>query len=338
MNLFRSAPAFFIPAKKWLGWFLIALPLFLCQSCTYLAALRHTYTANAVPEQNFHFQDGGQAIYFTFDKRLDTRPPTAAPSAVETYLFVISGSDCTSMKYLLPQYFRGLEGESGPIRIFILQKRFIEARTWGRVLGCSEDFVKADHPQRWIADQAEFINAQLASAQNRAASPKRVVVLGISEGGDIVPVLARHIAGVTHAAILANGGMDPLDAYRLQAGKHGFNIAPNTLQNMGPALPGGPDAAAHRIAGRTWRYWFELGQLKHTEGLLALTMPLLVAMGEADQAVPIESAQYLGDQFTQHGKSNLTLLSYPHADHALQSNTHSYLPDFWHAFDLWIDK
>lgn len=313
-----------------------ALPLLLCQSCTYLAAVRHTYTANAVPEQNFLFQDGGQAIYFTFDKRLDTWPPTAARSAVETYLFVISGSDCTSMKYVLPQYFRGLEGESGPIRIFILQKRFIAARTWGRVLGCSEDFIKTDHPQRWIADQTEFINAQLASAQKHAASPKRVAVLGISEGGDIVPILARHIAGVTHAAILANGGMNPLDAYRLQASKHGFDIAFPALENPGRALADTAIDAAPLIAGRSARYWLELSQLRHTEGLLALSMPLLVAMGEADQAVPIESARYLSEQFTQHQKSNLTLLSYPDADHALRSNSHFYLPDFWHAFDLWI--
>lgn len=132
-----------------------------------------------MPEQNCYFQDGGQAIYFTFNKRLDTRSPTAAPSEVETYLSAISSSDCISMKYLLSQYFRSLEGESGPIRIFILQKRFIEARTWGRVLGCSENFVQTDPPQRWIADQTEFINAQLASAQNRAVSPKRVAVFRI---------------------------------------------------------------------------------------------------------------------------------------------------------------
>lgn len=325
-----------MPAKKWLGWLAAALSLFACQSCTYLPALQYTYTANAVPERIFQFQDGGQAIFFTFDKRLDSWPPPVTSPAPQTYLFVIGGSGCTSMKYLLPQYFRGLDGESGPLRVFILQKRFIQARTWGRTLGCDDDFIQADHPGRWIADQAEFINAQLAPVQDRAARPKRIVVLGISEGGDIVPVLAHRITGITHAAILANGGMNPMDAYRLQASRHGFDIASTVLENPRQAQANALSASAPLIAGRTARYWLELSQLPHTEGLLALDIPLLVAMGEADQAVPIASARYLAEQFKHHQKSNLTLLSYPGADHALRSNTHFYLPDFWHAFDLWI--
>lgn len=326
-----------MPIGKWLGWLAVILFLFVCQSCTYLSALQYTYTADAVSEHTFHFQDGGQAIFFTFDKRLDSWPPPDTFPAPQTYLFVISGSGCTSMKYLLPQYFRGLDGESGPMRVFILQKRFIQARTWGRTLGCDDDFVQADRPQRWIADQAEFIHAQLALVQNRAVRPKRIVVLGISEGGDIVPILAHRIVGITHAAILSNGGMNPLDAYRLQAHRHGFDIASTVLGNPGQTLANG-STTAPLIAGRTSRYWLELSQLRHTAGLLALDIPLLMAMGEADQAVPIASAYYLAEQFKQHQKSNLTLLSYPNADHALRSNTHFYLPDFWHALDLWIAK
>lgn len=257
---------------------------------------------------------------------------------VDTFLFVVSGSDCTSMQYFLPGYFRGLEGESGPLRIFILQKRFIEPRTWGRFWGCSTDFIKADHPGRWIADQSEFIHAQLALARQASTLPKRVVIAGISEGGDIVPVLARRIPAVTHAAIIGNGGMDPIDAYRLQAKKRGFAAELKALEALDRTAPANPDSPVHYIAGRTWRYWSELRQLTHTADLLALSIPISIAMGDADQAVPVESAWYIRDKFFQYGKSNLNLVVYPDTDHALWNGKYSRLPDFWHAFDLSLEK
>ena len=303
----------------------------LCSGCTYMALLQHTYSAQALQPATFHFRDGGQAQYFSLDKRLPARQPSAAAS-IETYLFVINGSGCTSMAYFLPQYFRGLEGESGAIRIFVLQKRFIKERTWGRFGGCSEDFTEADHPQRWLDDQAEFIASKL-SAAGAFSAPKRVAVLGISEGGDIAPVLARRIKGVTHTAILANGGMNPLDAYRLQAAKHGFSAALQGLDN--PTQPPLDNGQA-RINGHSRRYWSDLASLMHTENLLELRTPILMAMGEADQAVPVESALYLREQFAKHGKSGLTLITYPGADHGLQRPDGSLLPDFFHKLDLWL--
>lgn len=324
--------------RGYLRWPLILLAVLLCQGCAYLGLLQHTYSELAVPAQRFEFQDGGHAIYFALDKSLlETAPGQTAP-APETYLFVIGGSDCASMQYFLPHYFRGLEGESGPLRIYILQKRVIEARTWGRVWGCSDAFIRADHPGRWIDDQTAFIQAQLLRATQFGRSPKRVVIIGISEGGDIVPIVVKRIKRATHAVILGNGGMDPIDAYRLQAKNHGFSAGLDLLKTLEQPVPADPDAIALRIAGRTWRYWSELQQVHHTDNLLSLDLPLLIAMGEADQLVPIESARYLQRRFTQAGKSNLTFLTYADADHALQAGAHSYLPDFWHALDLWLEQ
>ncbi|MGV8900266.1 MAG: alpha/beta hydrolase family protein [Burkholderiaceae bacterium] len=306
------------------------LLMVLCQGCSFSGMRPAVDSASLVPAQHFQFRDGGHAIFFALDKSLALEPATEP----QTFIFVIGGSDCTSFQYFLPRYFRGLEGESGPLRIFILQKRYIEERTWGRTLGCSRDFIKADHPSRWIADQTEFIRTQLDLARQRRASPQRIVVAGISEGGDIVPVLARAIPAVTHAVIIANGGMNPLDAYRLQAQRQGFSAALDALDTP----PADPDARAHYIGGRTWRYWAELRGLKHTENLLALSIPIWMAMGDADQAVPVASALYLRDQFALHGKTNLTLTVYPGADHSLQIRKYFLLTDFWRALDLMLRK
>lgn len=316
----------------------IALSIFLCQACSDLVFLLNSSTTQTIPAHHFQFRDGAQAIYFSFDKSLQRGVVTDASGHLETYLFVIAGSGCTSMQYFLPQYFRGLEGESGPVRIFILQKRHIEEHSWGRIFGCGEEFIKADHPGRWIADQTEFINAQLAIAHIGAKSPKRIVLVGISEGGDIVPILAQRIVGITRAVIIGNGGMNPLDAYRLQAKKHGFADALDALDVLNQAPPSDPDAPAHNIAGRTWRYWFELSQLQQTDNLLRLSIPILMTMGDADQSVPIESAWHIRDRFSLRGKANLSLIVYPDADHALQVGGVSRLPDFWHAVEMSMEK
>lgn len=308
---------------------------FLCQGCSYLGMLRHTYSEQALPARDFHFADGGKAIYFVLDKRIESDRVPDTTQFPETFLFVVAGSDCMSMQYVLPQYFQGLRGASGRIRIFILQKRFIEARTYGRVLGCGEAFINADHPGRWIADQAEFIHAQLEMADANGQPPRRIVALGISEGSEIVPILARHIPRITHAAIIGNGGMDPGQTYRLQAQRHGFAYAPAAIDE---ACSRDPDSTAHLVAGRTCRYWSELRAIKHNENLLALRIPVFMAMGETDALVPIESAWFARDQFALHGKSNLRLLTFPEADHGFQKGNISFLPFLWDKLDQWLSE
>lgn len=308
---------------------LALIPLLFCQACASTISAPSISPDTMVPAHRYQFRDGGHAIFFTLDKTLS---PQVSANA-ETFVFVISGSDCTSMQYFLPQYFNGLEGVSGPIRVFILQKRHIEEKTWGRDAGCGRDFIKADHPSQWIADQSEFIFAQLTLAARQNAAPKRIVIAGISEGGDIVPVLAKIIPGVTHAVIIANGGMNPLDSYRLQEQKEGKANDVGILAAL-DHRPSDPDAEANYIGGRTWRYWAELGELNHTENLLALTIPIWMTMGDADQSVPVESAMYIRDRFRLEKKSNLTLIIYVGADHSLQRRKYFLITDFWCAFDI----
>lgn len=273
-----------------------------------------------------------------------------------TFVFFISGSGCTSLQYFLLRYFDGLEGESGPIRIFMLQKRFIEARTWGRISGCSREFMLADHPSQWLADQSAFITAQLDAALANNISPARIVIAGVSEGAEIVPLLARLTPAVTHAVLIGNGGMPPMQAYRLQLSRHGLSMpviesidstaaknATNVINvtnatDATTATDATDRYASTIVAGHTMLYWSELEQLDPTRDLLTLSVPVWVAMGEDDEAVPIASAHYLEQEFTRHGRSNLVLKIYPGADHALVTNSRTNTADFWFEFDRAMQK
>ena len=308
-----------------------ALCLLLCQACSHPGQ----YLGNPhvpVSAQQFHFDDGGPALYFVLDKHTLQESSPDIPPYPDTYLFVIPGSDCTSMHGMLPDYFNGLEGTSGAIRIFILHKRFITAGATGH---CSTAFTQADHPSRWLADQSEFIRTELAAAKANDQVPRRIAIVGISEGAEIAPILARRISSITHLALLANGGMDPIDAYRLQMERHGFRHA---LQDIARLCTNSDASDDIEAAERSCRYWKELRNIRHTDNLLALDIPVFVAMGEADTMVPIESAWFIRDKFAAHGKTNLQLLTFPNAGHDFHHDKVNMLPYLWDTFDHWLEK
>lgn len=301
-----------------------ALSLLLCQACSHL-----TPHPNDVPviARQFHFDDGGAALYFVLDKRARQENLSDVSPYPDTYLFVIPGSDCTSMHGMLPDYFNGLDGA---VRIFILHKRFITTHATQR---CTTAFMQADHPSQWLADQSEFIRTELAAAKANGQMPHRIAIVGISEGAEIAPILARRIPGITHLALLGNGGMDPFDTYRLQMERHGFRHA---LQDIARLCINTADEA--EAAERTCLYWRELRDIRHTDNLLALDIPVFIAMGEADTMVPIDSAWFIHDKFAAHGKPNLQLLTFPDTGHDFRRGKVTVLPYLWDAMDQWLKK
>lgn len=279
-----------------------------------------------VPAREFLFKDGGNAIFFTLDKGTEGAPSGAYPA---TFVFVIGGSDCVSMGGMLPHYFDGLEGAPGGMRIFLLQKRFVGAPDCGR------RFIDMDHPSRWAEDHAEFMMTQLSIARMNRQPPSKILLVGISEGAEVVPVLARQFSNVTHAALLANGGMNPYDAFRLQAAKYGFTDAAREIDII---CNDSPESFYKVIAGRSCRYWSELRSLRHADNLLQLDIPLFIAMGEADRMVPIESAWYIRYRFAAAAKPNLEMLAIPGADHGFQKEDGSALPQVWQALEQWLGR
>jgi pimeloyl-ACP methyl ester carboxylesterase len=302
-------------------------------------------------KHEFKFKDQGTAEYFILQKFLSGFDPAMAEEPI--LMFVVPGSGCASMQDFLPEYFRGLEGESGALKIFILQKRYISSTPKGRFWGaqrtdgglCSSDFISNDHLSRWLVDQDEFIRHMLELQGASKTKGQRLAIMGISEGAEVAPLLARTIPGVTHLALLGNGGMQPMEAFRLLADKQRVSrslVADQVQQaSLLDELDRVEKIEAHipdysMLNGRSVLYWRELSQLKHTENLLALTIPIFMAMGEADQAVPAESALWIKNKFSQGNKTNLHMVLFPLADHGLYSPNGFYLPDFMHQLDLWL--
>lgn len=283
----------------------------------------------AVHGNRFQFSDGGKAIYFEMDRTTWQQQDTVAP--VVNVIFVISGSDCVSMGPFLPQYFSGLEGESGRTRIFIMHKRHILPGSNGA--SCGEAYTRADHPSRWQADQLEFIRAQLAVLQTQGQTPQRLIIMGISEGAELAPILAQQLHA-THLVLLSHAGMNALDVYAALA-KQNPAMLP-AWQQLQTSLSVTPiDTDKVRIHGRSWRYWSEIAAIPQTANLLALDIPILLAVGDADPVIPVDASARLQQHFQAAGKL-ITIRRFPDADHSLSTKDKNYLPDFMHQIDLWL--
>ena len=286
----------------------------------------------------FTFADGGNALFYQWDKQpwqteAAASAPTSSAAAPVNLIFVVAGAGCGSMGRYLPQYFTGWEGESGLTRIRVLLKRHIRAQDSGDE--CSEAFIRADHLSQWRADQLAFIKTQLRQFNERGIRPRRVILLGISEGAELVPLLARDLPQITHLALLANAGNSAIPTYRALAAiyphmQQGWDVLSRALASS----PADPEQA--RIHGRSWRYWSEIAGIDQTRNLLAARLPVFAGVGEADTLIPPGAANALRKAFSDAGRSDLQLRIYPAADHGLRSPDKNYLPDFMWQLDQWL--
>ncbi|MFZ6746106.1 alpha/beta hydrolase [Undibacterium sp. JH2W] len=277
----------------------------------------------------FQFMDGGKAIYYQLEKKPWQQVDVGKP--VVNLVFVLSGSDCISMGQFLPQYFSGLEAESGRTQILILHKRHILPGSNGKA--CGDAYIRADHPSRWQADQLEFMRAQLAVLQKQGQKPQRLIMMGISEGAELAPVLARQLSA-THLVLLSHAGMNALDVYAaLAINNPRMNSAWQQLQAGLRLKPADPDASL--LHGRSWRYWSEIASIPQTANLLALDIPILLGFGDADPVIPDQAIAQLRQHFQAAGKI-IDVRRFPGAGHSLSAEEKNYLPDFMHQIDNWL--
>ncbi|MFZ6733386.1 alpha/beta hydrolase family protein [Undibacterium sp. Ji42W] len=299
---------------------------FLLSACSVADLQRERVAVNS---HEFKFSDGGKSIYFDMERKPWQQRNEEQPLA--NVIFVISGSDCVSMGPFLPQYFSGLEGESGRTRIFIMHKRHILPGSNG--VACGEAYKRADYPSHWQVDQLEFIRAQMTTLQAQGNMPQRLIIMGISEGAELAPVLAQQLPA-THLVLLSHAGMNALDVYASLAKKNPSMLpAWQQLQRGLSATPADPDTA--RLHGRSWRYWSEIAAIPQTANLLALNIPILLAVGDADPVIPDDAIARLRQQFQAAGQV-IDIRHFPGAGHSLSTKDKNYLPDFMHQIDLWL--
>ncbi|ATE61887.1 hypothetical protein CCZ27_19655 [Thauera sinica] len=287
---------------------LLVLPL---SGCTILERTAHMYGSEAPAPQVFQFKDGGTSIYYAFTAGDSPQPDTA--------VFFYGATGCPSWKSVIPGYVSGL---AVPARVFVLNKRFVADRSTG-LFGCGRDFHLANNPGRWLADYSEFITTQLDAAVPR---PRNVVLVGVSEGALPAVKVAGLLPEVTHLAIIGSGAYTMRRSLSTlkQKGAIAFDV-----ESGWQAISTDPRSIEKSWYGNRYRWWSDIMDLDPLPDFLQLNIPIIVGIGEQDRSVPVESARFLESKFNEAGKSNLTLIVYPSADHRLGARGISHRSDFF---------
>lgn len=154
--------------------------------------------------------------------------------------------------------------------------------------------------------------------------PKKIVILGHSEGSDVVAKLGCTNKKVTHIGFWAGGANTPYYEYalmvqkRVQQGEISQENAIKELDSLVIEIKNiqkDPDNINKQWWGNSYRRWSEFSQ-PPIENLIKIEKPLFVAVGALDKNVPFEASLLIPIEFARHNKSNLTFKMYPDYNHS----------------------
>ncbi len=280
----------------------------------------HAEQPDPVPEaevQVWPSQDG------FFLQHAHWRPalPVQRPALAER-VYVVPGSGCAGLAPIMPSYFAGLRVSE----VVVLHKPWVSANDWPRPKPCHPNFAKSDELLRWSQQVKSFIAWDLAQ---RPIGASGMLLMGISEGAEIIPSLLTAWPETRLAVLLASTGLDPWEALALQWQAEG---QPAWRQSLLGKLADTAAPDSDKVEGRTLRYWRQLQGWRVTQPLLDSRTPTLVVMGSADAVQPPQGLRQLAATAPPDSKVCTHLIT--GADHGLQQGGIQHLGSVWRQVHL----
>jgi esterase/lipase len=155
-------------------------------------------------------------------------------------------------------------------------------------------------------------------------NPKKVVIIGHSEGSDVVAKLGHVNKKVTHVGYWAGGGNTQYYDFALfiqkavQRGNMSQSEAALALDSLFSeikTIENNPTSIDKQWLGNSYRRWAQFTE-PSIDNLLKIKKPIFVAVAGKDESVPIESSLLIPIEFIRHKKENLTFKIYPDHDHS----------------------
>lgn len=249
------------------------------------------------------------------------RPALAAPARYR--VIFITGSGCASMQAIADRYFRGLLHAE----VLVLQKPGVVPS--GQP--CPAEFVQRDSLSDWATSAGLALQAAGASALPQ-------LLIGASEGAEILPYLAPYAADLRGLVMISSAGLDPRDTLALQARRLGAEAA---YREIGAAVTSDQDDLT-LLQGRTLRYWRDLWNWQVTARLLASPTPIIQLWGANDSLIPAAAYQRFAALASDAEPArapgqppHLCTRRLEQADHDLQSPERDGLQWLWARLERW---
>lgn len=272
------------------------------------------------------------------------RAERAAPARYR--VLVLPGSGCAGMAPVASRYFAGLLHA----QVLVLHKPWVDPAARTPPGQCSAAFVQADALGAWrdhaLAALRADAQAQAALQARTGRAPLPQVLVGISEGAELLAALAPQVPHLALVVLIGASGLDPREAGALQAQRLGLW---QRWQAIGTAVHGDgldtwPDSRV--LEGRSLRYWRDLWHWPLAAPLQAAPWPLWLVQGADDALVPPAAyarfaaqmqvqAQAQAQVQTQDRSAPRCLRTLPGADHGLQSAQADGVQQVWAALEQW---
>lgn len=277
---------------------LAAVLVALCASCNASSPtlIVVAYRKEVVADDGF--------VLSAFDLHLKGRRKDEVPQA---WMFYIVGSEPVSVADSTAQY---ADLVARGFVVVLLQPRGVSGN--GSV--DQDVFRQYETRQRRAADQRAVMDAYLSDS---GSAP--VLLVGTSQGGTVAADVAASDARVTHLLLLASGGgftqAEELETLFVERGQGPSEFSSlEALHARFDEIEANPDSGELWL-GHPFRMWSSYLWFRPMDGLRALSIPIFLAQGTADETTPVESARAMRDEFSRLGKTNLTYVEYPRLDH-----------------------
>ncbi|MFC1545028.1 hypothetical protein ACFL4X_02580 [Gemmatimonadota bacterium] len=154
----------------------------------------------------------------------------------------------------------------------------------------------------------------------------KVIALGMSEGGRIVPRLAIENQRITHVVSMISGGLNQFYSSiinkRIDAatGKYTHQEAQTIIDSLFceyEKIYSDPQSTDKSWYGHPYKRWGSFCTDIPLEHLVKLEIPIYLLSGSADRNAPVLQADYVKLEFLRLGKANLTYSVLPGVEHSL---------------------
>lgn len=180
---------------------------------------------------------------------------------------------------------------------------------------------------------------------------EKMIVLGHSEGSDVSAKLGTINKSITHIGYWSGGGNSQYYDFPLFITKEmaAGNISQeealsqyDTLITQYKLMLTEKDSIDRQWYGNSFTRWAYFND-PPIESLVKINIPIFLAMGVSDQAVPFESAMLIPVEFTRLGKTNLTYHFYPNLDHGFYEHREDgqmvpHWDQIFQEFLTWVDS
>lgn len=241
-------------------------------------------------------------------------------------VIVVPGSGCAGMGPLADRYFAGLLHAE----VLVLHKPGVAPGARAASGACSADFVQTDRLTAWRDHARAALRADALQRQAQGLSALPQLLVGISEGAELLPALAPEVPGLAGLVLLSSSGLDPREAGALQAQRLGASA---DWEALGRVQAGSlPDGAV--VQGRSLGYWRDLWRWPLAWPLREGPWPVLQVWGGADALVPAE-AFHQGALQASGRAAPWCARELPGADHGLQSPGRDGVQQLWAWLEQW---